>query len=69
MFMARPSSCYPGPVEKRVVAVLQDMEVASTSYIMLRTHPRLGSPQNKSKSTRRALAPLIQRNGNARYFQ
>ena len=35
------------------------------SDIMLRTHPRPGSPQDKSKSTRRALAEIAVRIGRA----
>jgi len=36
-----------------------------TSAIVLRTHPKLGSPQDKSKSTRRVLVEIAMRVGRA----
>jgi hypothetical protein len=56
---------FSGPIQQKAIQFLRANGMASTSDIMLRTHPRLGSPQDKSKSTRRALAEIAERIGRA----
>ena len=56
---------FSGPIQQKAIQFLRTNGMASTSDIMLRTHPRPGSPQDKSKSTRRALAEIAERIGRA----
>jgi hypothetical protein len=56
---------YSGPVQRRAIEVLRANEIVSTADLMLYTHPRPGCAQDKSKSTRRALAEIAERVGRA----
>ena len=56
---------FSGPIQQRAIQFLRANGTASTSDIMLRTHPKLGSPQDKSKSARRALVEIAERTGRA----
>src|SRR6516165_7732295 len=54
-----------GPIQRRAVQVLRDRGIISTTELTPHTHPRQGNAQDKSKSTRRALAGIAEREGRA----
>jgi hypothetical protein len=56
---------YGGPIQRQAIKVLRAMGIASSTEIMLHTHPKLGCKQHKSKSLRRALREIAERVGRA----